>query len=82
MNVIAGILIGWFNETWVARIIACFGWGIAWCLYYSISGKAKNRMVSITTFQSYVVEYLTATTTSLIFSLLIGSIKVIILKHR
>jgi len=77
MNVIAGILIGWFNETWIARILACFLWGICWCIYYTLSGKVKDRIVSLTLWQLYLVEYLTATTTSLPFALVVGLIKII-----
>lgn len=80
MNVIAGILIGWFNETWIARILACLIWGICWCVYYSLSGKLKNRMVSLTILQTYAVEYLTATTTSLGLSLIVGLVKSLFFK--
>ena len=33
MNVIAGILIGWFNDIWLARLLVPFGWGVVWCTY-------------------------------------------------
>jgi len=38
MNVIAGLLIGWVNDPWAARILVPFGWGIVWCLYQAIRG--------------------------------------------
>ena len=79
-NVIAGILIGIINDLWVARIIIPFLWGIAWCLYQWVLGgeKITNRNIvrwNLSGSQAfYLIEYLTATTTALAFSLFSGII--------
>jgi hypothetical protein len=88
-NVIAGILIGIANDTWLARLIIPLAWGLVFCVYTSIARRdkrdafitqsqgrdrqAKWGMSHMQTF--YFVEYLTATSTSLIFSIISGLIK-------
>lgn len=88
-NVIAGILIGVFNDTWLARLVVPFVWGIVFCIYISILGrkrrdafiakaemngrKAKWGMSHLQAF--YFVEYMTAILTSLAFSAISGLIK-------
>ena len=89
MNVIAGILIGIANDTWLARIIVPFGWGIVFCIYASIARRKKKEvfienpensgrdaMFGMSHGQAfYFVEYMTATFTSLAFSIISGIIK-------
>ena len=87
-NVIAGILIGIANDTWFARLIIPFVWGLAFCIYISILGtgrrdafiakaevhgrKLKWGMSPVQAF--YCMEYITASFTSLAFSVLSGAI--------
>jgi len=88
-NLIAGVLIGIANDTWGARLIVPFVWGIVFCVYTSLFGRDKRDifiaqkknlnhklkwgMSPIQAF--YFVEYMTATSTSLIFSVVSGAIK-------
>ena len=88
-NLIAGILIGIASDAWFARLIIPFGWGVVFCVYTSIfrrderdiyiadrklfDHKAKWRMSHLQAF--YFVEYMTASLTSLIFSVVSGAIK-------
>ncbi len=88
-NVIAGMLIGIVNDTWLTRSTVPFIWGIVFCIYTSIvrrdkrdtfianakmhDRKAKWGMSSVQAF--YFVEYMTATFTSLVFSIISGFIK-------
>jgi hypothetical protein len=88
-NVIAGILIGVANDTWLARLIVPFAWGIVFCIYTSIARrdkrdafikqgeridrKAKWGMSHVQAF--YFVEFMTASFTSLLFSIISGLIK-------
>jgi len=89
MNVIAGILIGIANDTWLARLIIPFAWGIVFCIYTSIARRDKQNAF-ITKFQKvdrkakwgmshvqafYFVEYMTASFTSLLFSIISGFLK-------
>jgi hypothetical protein len=89
MNVIAGILIGIVNDTWFARVLACFIWGAVFLVYTSILRQdAKVAFISHTkergkplkwglppTLWFYVIEYFTATFTSLPFALMAGFIR-------
>lgn len=88
-NVIAGILIGITNDSWFARIIVPFVWGIVFCIYVSVfrrdrrdayitnailrEVKAKWGMSHIQAF--YFIEYMTAVSTSLFFSIISGFIR-------
>jgi hypothetical protein len=88
-NVIAGILIGIANDTWLARLIIPFAWGIVFCIYTSIARRdkrdafvtksenlgreAKWGMSHVHAF--YFVEYMTASFTSLLFSIISGFIR-------
>lgn len=83
MNVIAGILIGVANDTWMARLAAPFIWGIVYCIYVSMlrrerlaafvakdAGAERGRFKSWSPAQVfYFIEYSTAATTSLVFSI-------------
>ena len=88
-NVIAGVMIGLVNDTWLARILIPFGWGAVFCIY-SAFGRGDKRdafvtqalhrgqtaMAGMTHGQAfYFIEYATATTTSLVFSIITGAIK-------
>ncbi|KKS46606.1 hypothetical protein A2567_00795 [Candidatus Azambacteria bacterium RIFOXYD1_FULL_42_11] len=88
MNVIAGILIGIINNSWLAIIVAPLLWGIVWCVLqfiyknklnnYLDRAKEKNlplkwKMSHTQSF--YFIEYLTSSTTALIFSVLVKLIK-------
>jgi hypothetical protein len=88
-NMLVGILIGLANDTWLPRLIIPFGWGVIFCIYTAIASrdkqdafvsqaerrgrKAKGSMSHIQAF--YLVEYATATSTSLVFSVIAGAIK-------
>jgi len=84
MNVIAGLLIGWFNDFWIARILVPFIWGGTWCLYQSIKGADRDYVNGMEMAKRdpptgsshrvafYKIEYLTATSTCLVFSVLAG----------
>ncbi len=89
VNVLAGILIGAFNDTWLARLLAPFVWGVVFCIYISIverkrrdafiahaemnDRKARWGMSHMQAF--YFTEYMTSTLTSLTFSIISGFIK-------
>lgn len=89
MNVIAGILIGVFNDTWLSRLVVPFIWGVVFCIYVSIvhrerrdafianaemhDRKARWGMSHMQAF--YFTEYMTATFTSLALSVISGLIK-------
>ena len=89
MNVIVGILIGVFNDTWLPRLVSPFIWGVVFCIYVSIverkrrdafianaemhDRKARWGMSHMQAF--YFTEYMTATFTSLALSVISGLIK-------
>lgn len=90
MNVIAGILIGIVNDSWFAIILASLIWAIVWCIYQFIHkdkfesyiARVKEKNIppkwGMSYAQSfYFIEYLTASITALIFSVLAQSIKVL-----
>ena len=86
MNVIAGILIGIVNDSWLTRIIAPFIWGFVIYgytmtfrkgrhdSYVAANAGRKLRWGWSPRLSFFWIEYWTATTTSLIFSLLAGLI--------
>jgi len=41
-NVIAGILIGIASDTWFARLIVPFIWGVAFCIYTLIARRGER----------------------------------------
>ena len=87
-NVIAGILISIGNKSWLARFLVPFIWGIVYCFYlfklkreqiynYVELSKTHNRpakwgMSHLQAF--YFIEYMTALSTSLVFSIISGVI--------
>lgn len=85
MNAIAGILIGLANDSWTARLLAPFGWGILWCLQHWLRGSHRSFILNrhsagrgwglneVSAF--YSIEYATAAVTSLIFSAAAGGLK-------
>jgi len=87
INVIAGVLIGTISNFWLPRILIPFAWGLMFLVYVLVverkrrdifirekgDKKAKCGMSSAQAF--YFVEYLTATTTTLILSVISGGIK-------
>ncbi len=89
MNVIAGILIGVFNDSWLARLAVPFLWGIVFCVYVLLRERAryegaaakreiggeKARWGLSHTGAFYLVEYATGTATSLVFSVIAGLVK-------
>ena len=88
VNIIAGILIGIVNDTWVARSIIPFGWGVIWCVNLWIRqdnlksslehAKKRNstpKWGMSHTQAFYFIEFSTAVFTSLICSLLSGLIR-------
>ena len=88
-NVIAGVLIGSVNDTWLLRILVPFGWGIAFCIYSSIAHrdkldtfitqaemKVQNAKFGMSHMISFhFIEYATATVTALVFSVVTGAIR-------
>jgi len=88
VNVLAGILIGWVNDAWAARLLAPFVWALVWCgraWTLSLDDKyvaacAADHLepprFGLTDRNAfYVIEYLTAATNSLVFSVLAGAIR-------
>jgi len=87
VNVIAGILIGVFSDSWRVRVIISLVWGIIFCLYVTIAErrrqgaflaekkgqKAKWGMSPLQAF--YFIEYTTSVSTALPIALLSGWIK-------
>ena len=89
MNVIAGLMIGFVNEVWFTRLLAPFLWGVVFCVYTWIirqdrfntfltnaekrGRESKWGMSHKAAF--YFIEYLTALTTSMAFSLVGGLIR-------
>ena len=51
MNVIAGILIGWFSDTWTQRLIIPFVWGAVFVLW-----RVGSALVGVGTAQAEVVQ--------------------------
>ena len=41
MNLIAGIIIGIANDSWIARIVIPFIWGLIFCVYTMILRKER-----------------------------------------
>lgn len=88
MNVIAGVVMGWVNDSWSARLIAPFIWGVVWCVRFWITsahrtfklneGSAGEAWGLNSTSAFYVIEYGTSVTTSLLFSVLVGAIRAIL----
>ena len=87
VNVIVGILIGVFNDSWVARLAIPFLWGLVFCLYVTIAQSGRRHAFiaakqgqkakwGMSPFQAfYFIEYMTAVSTSLPVALLSGWIK-------
>jgi hypothetical protein len=87
-NVVAGIFIGIANDSWLARLFIPFIWGIIFCVCSFIFNKEeqekiiektklinKKRKFGLTNVQAfYFVEYMTATSTAFIFSVISGLI--------
>jgi hypothetical protein len=89
-NVIAGILIGAVNDTWLSRVLIPFGWGVIFCIFKSIMrrdeidafiasrGNQKAKWGMSTAQANYFIEYATATTTALFFSVIAGAVKALL----
>ncbi len=73
MNVVAGILIGVVNDSWTARLVAPFLWGVVFVIYQMVFGTKTNSKLLF-------IEYLTATFTSLFFSVVTGFIRTLFIK--
>jgi len=85
-NVVAGILIGIINDAWIARLFAPFAWGIVFCIHTSIVRRDELKAFLASAYMSekknkwgmnheqafYFVEYMTAVSTSLLFSVISG----------
>jgi hypothetical protein len=86
-NVIAGILIGAFNQTWLSRLLIPFFWGIIFCLskiifdkedmqQYISYRKDEKAKWNMSPKQAYFfIEYMTSLTTALLFSIVSGFLK-------
>ncbi|MBI2446312.1 MAG: hypothetical protein HYV51_00640 [Parcubacteria group bacterium] len=92
MNIIVGILIGVINDSWSGRLVIPFIYGLVYCGYEWVVGNKLNIYIEnvekhkaqhrwgISHIQAfYFIEYFTATITSLLFSLLTGLIKNLLL---
>lgn len=87
-NFIAGVLIGIANDLWWVVLLSAFGWGFVFCFYVNITQSERHRqsIQSITekgqrlfwgspTMTFYMIEFVTAFTTSLVIGLLAFGIK-------
>jgi len=92
MNVIAGILIGIANKSWLARILVPFVWGFIFYFYviffkgsyydrYLEKNKDRRLKWGMKPRVSFFfIEYMTALTTSFIFSIASGFVFDLIMK--
>lgn len=86
MNVVAGLLIGFLNDAWIAKIIAPFIWGLIFIGYIWMVNpeKAKKHAIRHDGMRTklnmgpkmafYLIEYATAAATALLFSIIAGAI--------
>jgi hypothetical protein len=87
-NFIAGVLIGIANDLWWAVLLSALGWGLVFCFYVTITQSERRRqsIQSITekgqrlflgsaTMTFYMIEFVTAFTTSFIIGILAFGIK-------
>ncbi len=75
MSGYAGALIGWLNDSWIARSVLPFAWGAIWCVRYWVLSRhleyadrmkghpLRSNMTPIQAF--FFIEYATAATTTL-----------------
>lgn len=84
MNVLAGILIGWFIGGWSVRVLSVLSWGLAWCGYrWAVSAhhdhtavmraSGRHARFGISHGTAYfIIEYATAVTTAGLLAVLTG----------
>lgn len=92
-SVVAGVLIGWFNDTWALRLVVPFAWGLVYLAYLSIVGQEKrDRFITnalsrgekptrwfTSHAQAYwFIEYNTAVLTSMFLSVITGLVKMVV----
>lgn len=88
MNVIAGLLIGWLNDEWLLRLTIPLIWGAVWCVYNWLV-RADRTFETTHSSQKpawglsnrgafYLIEFNTAATTSLAFSLVAGALRTLL----
>ena len=88
-NVIAGALIGAINDGWLPRFLIPFGWAFVYLFYVSLKDPDRRtahlqhaektdcspRFGLSPMMAFYVIEYGTASVTSLIFSIIFGALR-------
>ena len=87
-NFFAGVLIGIVNDIWWAVPLSSLGWSIVFCFYITLtqSERRKNTIQSFAekgqrlflgspTMTFYIVEFLTAFTTSFSVGIIVCGIK-------
>jgi hypothetical protein len=85
MNVLAGLMIGWLNDEWLARLTIPFAWAALWCLQKWLVQAHRRfeaerhgqvaRLGMSHRLAFYVIEFNTAAVTSLVFSVIVGAIR-------
>ena len=88
-NLIAGLLIGIANDSWLAVISVCFIWSLIFCVYVSVLDTGR-KTATISHFESadrkpmwgmshtaafYFIEFNTALTTSLLIASVAFAVK-------
>ncbi|MFH1192667.1 MAG: hypothetical protein V1655_04305 [bacterium] len=90
-SIISGLLIGFVNNSWTERIGASFIWGVVIMVYTAIVEQNKRDIFIINAEKHnkkakfgishkqafYFIEYMTASSTALVFSILAGVIKIL-----
>lgn len=72
-NVIAGVLIGAFNTTWTATLLAAVVWPLIFCIYVSVADRRRLGTAAAQLkanghesplFKVYFIEFMTALSTA------------------
>ena len=83
-DIIAGIMLGYVNQAWIAVLLASLGWGIVGWSIGLISGRRAGYVAwshevhpekKHPDFNFFLIEYLTSFVTSLIFGVITYFIK-------
>lgn len=91
-NLIAGVLIGIFSNSWLSSLFICAAWGLIFCIYIFITqrqrqydfeykyvqnhGQAAHNYAKIT-FLFYTIEYFTGFCTSFLFAAISRLVKML-----
>ena len=84
MNVLAGVAIGWVSP-WPIWLISPFLWGLVWCWQKWAQSEHEDYVEAVKdrrlkwnlgpVVSFYLIEYMTATSTSLFFAVITGVIR-------